>query len=289
MDFRWEEDGSLRSHSALSSQTWVDLHFHRDEAGTWLLTESASLAGTGRQEYTLHPVRTAGDTLFYAYAEDPKFLDCLVTANDEELYMLVNLRGEEHVRFLLSKVTGEEALAVRQDLEAGRSQPGENDWQLLTDSAEGDDPVEVRNARLRVKSEPNNPHAHLALVGALGEVIDQAPGMKMAAYAQEMLAALHTTVEIDPALPDAHFGLAQYYLNAPPIAGGSLESAQGEAEVLAKLGSPLGEVVFAQLSLQRGDRASALERLGGVVDEYPDLEIARRLYIEVAGQSKSVQ
>jgi hypothetical protein len=161
MDFRWDEDGSLHSHSALSKQTWVDLRFHRDESGTWLLTEAASLAGTGEQKYTMHPVRVSGDTLYYAYAEDPQFLNCVMTAGDDELFMLVHLRGEEHVRFLLSQVTGEDAVALRQELEAGRTRSGEDDWKFLKEAADGEDPVEVRDARIRVKSEPENPHAYL--------------------------------------------------------------------------------------------------------------------------------
>jgi hypothetical protein len=273
----------------MSSETWVDLRFHKDEGGSWLLTEAASLAGTGVQEYTMHPVRASGDTLYYAYAEDPQFLNCQMTADGDELYMRVNLRGQEHTRFLLSRVTGAEAVALQTELEANRTRSGAGDWDEIRSGAEEEDPVELRNARIRVKSEPDNPQVHLALVGALSEAMGQATGMTMATYAQEMYTALQTAVELDPSLPDAHYGLAQYYLNAPPIAGGSLESAEVEARKLRDLGSPLGEVVAAQVDLHQGDTGAARERLRAVLDEYPDLTAARKLYVEIAGESGTPQ
>jgi hypothetical protein len=289
LDFRWEEDGTLHSHTAMSSETWVDLRFHKDEGGAWLLTESASLAGTGEQKYTMHPVRATGDTLYYAYAEDPEFLSCVMAADGDALYMRVNLRGQEHTRFLLSRLTGTEASALREELEANRTRSGEGDWDEIRGAAEGEDPVELRNARIRVKSDPENPQVHLALVGALRQAMEKATGMTMASYAQEMYTALQTAVELDPTLPDAHYGLAQYYLNAPPIAGGSLESAGVEAEKLRELGSPLGEVVAAQVEVRQGEQEKAEERLRALLDEHPELPAARRLYIEIAGRSGVLQ
>jgi hypothetical protein len=113
--------------------------------------------------------------------------------------------------------------------------------------------------------------------------------MQMAAYAQEMYSALQTAVELDPTLPDAHYGLAQYYLNAPPVAGGSLESAEAEARTLDELGSPLGEVIAAQVDARRGDHAAAVDRLRSVMEAHPDLQVAQQLYIEIAGRSGTPQ
>ena len=287
MAFDWEEDGSLYSHSALSKETWVDLRFHKDELGNWVLTESASLAGLGVQKYTMHPVTVSGDTTYWAYLKDPDYLNCRTAASDEVLFMVVNLHGKEHVRFLLTKMQGREADAVRLAMKEASETPGADDIGRLETAGRGEDSIEIQNARLKVKTEPENPQAHLALVEALSVEIESVSPEKMGAYAQEMLASLHKAVELDPELPDAHFSLAQYYLNAPSFAGGSIEKASAEAALLTELSSPLGEVVQAQVEAKQGEREAAVERLRSVLEEYPDLKIARGLYIRLAGEVSS--
>ena len=92
--------------------------------------------------------------------------------------------------------------------------------------------------------------------------------------------------ELEPGSAEAHFGLAQYYLNAPPIAGGSLEDAAQEAVVLGQLKSPLGEIVLAQIDAKQGNTEPALQRIAKVVDKYPDLEIAREIHASLSGAEK---
>jgi hypothetical protein len=87
-------------------------------------------------------------------------------------------------------------------------------------------------------------------------------------------------------LPGARFGLAQYYLNAPPIAGGSLEKAAAQGEALRELESPLGEVVLADVDARGGDTEAAVARLKAVLVDHPDLEPARRLFIQLSGANQ---
>jgi tetratricopeptide (TPR) repeat protein len=293
MDFRWEEDGSLHSHSAMSRKTWVDLRFRKLDGG-WVMEESASLANMGVQEYTLHPVRAAGDTLEWAYRENPWFLSVRTALDVDELYMLVLLRDEVHVEFRLPRVTGDMAATVRAELEESRQRSGEEDIaQLKAAGASGgggpaDDPAEVRNARVRVKAARDDASAHLQLARALAEIIESAPPGKVPGYAFEMLGAFQKAAELEPTSVEAHFGLAQYYLNAPPIAGGSLEEASQEAAVLVELESALGDIVLAQIEAKQGNTESALARIQRVVDENPDLEIAQQLYAGLtAARAKS--
>lgn len=292
MDFRWEEDGSLHSRSAMSHETWVDLRLRKDTNDLWVLDESASLAGLGVQEYTLHPVSVAGDTLEWAHLKSPWYLTVRTAVSADELYMLVLLRGKEHVQFRLQRVEGDEALAVRAEMDAARQRTGQDDVALLKhagasgETGGADDPVEIRNARARVKAEPGDASAHLQLAEALAEIIETAPPAKVPGYAMEMLGGFRKAVELEPTSTEAHFGLAQYYLNAPPIAGGSLDEAAREAAVLGELESPLGEVVLAQIEAKRGQTEPALTRIRRVVDQNPDLEIARQVHASLTASRK---
>ena len=283
MDFRRESDGSLHSRSSLSRQTWIDLHF-RKEADGWVLHESAGLAGLGEQAYPMHPVRAAADTVEWTYLKDRSYLSARTAVSGDRLYMQVFLRGRQHVLFQLERVTGETAAAVREQLKKAAEQEGDNDLARLEQAGGGDDPIDVRNARAKAKALPREAAAHVELGNAIAAVIDGAPPEKRIGYALEMLGAYRTAADLDPRNVGAHFGLSQYYLGAPPIAGGSLEKAEAEAETLAGLGSPYGEVVRAQLEARRGDPAAARERLRSVVEKHPDLALARRLLLSLLGK-----
>lgn len=250
--FDREPDGSLHALTALSVDTWVDLRIHRDDAGEWAMSESASLAGLGQQSYTLHPTAANGDTLTWVYRERPDFLSCRTAVVGDELFMLVHLRGEEHVRFHLRRVSGQAETDMRAGREAARSRPAGDDFALLRSSAaSARDSAAIRAARERVLASPEDPRALLALADALRAALDGAPLPQKAAYAQEMLATLRKAVAVAPALAGAHHALAEYYLHAPPIAGGSLELAEREAEALAALESPLADVVRAEIAAKR--------------------------------------
>ena len=297
MDFRRETDGSLRSHTPLSRDTWVDLRLRQNENGQWVMDESAALAGIGVQEYTLHPVRAAGDTLEWAYLNSPRYLTVRTAVRTNQLYMLVLLRGEPHVEFHLERVRDAEATTVRAALQNARQRSGEGDLALLQEagasgaSGTAEDPVRVRNARARVLAAPNDARTHLQLASALAEVIESAPPTKVPNYAIEMLGGFRKAVELEPTIAEARFGLAQYYLNAPPIAGGSLDDAAQQANALHELESPLAEVVLAQIAAKRGDTELALQRIREVANQHPDLEIARQVQRQLSavhdGQTES--
>lgn len=289
MDFQWQEDGSLRSLSHLSRETWVDLRFAADSTGTWVLHESAQLAGQFLQSYPLHAEGVAGDTLYFAYREDPHYLRCAMTASDAMLDMIVWIRGEEHVRFHLARLSGDEAVAQRRELIEARTRSGENDMSLLAASSAGGDPVAVTNARVTARLRASDPQAHMSYGRALSEAMEGAPLQKRIGYAQDMLAAFRRAAELDSTLVDARYALAQYYLQAPPIAGGSVEAAAGEAEALTRLASPLAEVVRAQIEAKQGDREAAAKRLAALLETHPDVAVARRLYIQYAGNGGSAQ
>jgi hypothetical protein len=256
--FDREEDGSLHAHSAMSRETWVDLRFHRDEAGAWVLTESASLAGLGVQRYTLHPVAAAGDTLEFVHLPRPDYLRLRAAAGPEELFLVVYLRGAEHVRFRLARQTGEMEAALRRSLAEARTRPAGRDARTLQDVAAGNaDPEGLVAARGRAAARPQDPQARLDLADALGEAMNGAPLPRLAAYAAEMQQALREAVHLDPRHPRARYALAQYYLQAPPIAGGSLEKAAAEADTLAGLDPGLAQTLRTDIERRRSEGASS--------------------------------
>lgn len=287
MDFQRQADGSLKSHSALSQGTYIQLHLAKSDKGIWLLHDTASLSGLGEMSHTMHPVRVASDTLYFAYLEDPQYLSCELTANATTLHMLVRVRGEEHVRFLLTRQEGEAAAAVRNAMEAARTRAADGDIATLERAGASSDPIEIANARQHTRIQPQDARAHLELANAIAEAIESASPDKMIPYATEMLGSYRRAVELDPKLPDARFGLAQYYLNAPPIAGGSIELAGAEAEALARLDSPFAEIVRAQVEKQQGNAKAAAERLGRLLQKHPDLALARRLYLQYGSNGEA--
>ena len=70
------------------------------------------------------------------------------------------------------------------------------------------------------------------LVG-LGSAINSDP-MNGPLYAGEMYKSLKKSIELDPQLTEAYHWLVGYYLNAPPIAGGSVALAEETARQLAE-------------------------------------------------------
>ena len=52
MLFDEQDDGSLHCRTALNQETYIELRFWKDDAGRWMLTESAGLEGEGCLLYT---------------------------------------------------------------------------------------------------------------------------------------------------------------------------------------------------------------------------------------------
>jgi hypothetical protein len=313
--FDREADGSLHAHSALSQATWVDLRFHQDDhdrSGGWRLTESAAMEGLGEQSYTLAPTALDHGTMIWQTRERPDFLRCAMTPANETLTMVVHLRGQEHVRFNLARVEGAGADQLREALraaaarpagEAGGSRPGfaaaaptcerqgaataAGGTQLAAPGAgdgckAGATSQALAAARAAVRAHPQDAPLHLALAYALAGRMTSTPPAELTACAAELYGELQQAVALDPQLAQAHFALARYYLEAPAIAGGSLDRAVECEQTLRRLGSPLGEVVGACIEAKQGRTADATARLHRILSEHPDLEAARTCLERVA-------
>lgn len=245
--FEWQGDGSLLAFTPMNEGTFIELRFAKDASGAWLLHERAALEGMGEQRYTLHPVAAEGAMRRWDYLEKPGFLTVDVAATASALHMKVLLRGADHVIFDLARLdeatTARTAAALRQAAtRTAREAP------LAAAAHEDDVPASLRALRERVALAPNDADAHFALSRALLAALQSEPGGGPR-YAGELLRTLQTTIALDPARVDAYRMLVGYYLNAPPIAGGSV----AKAEELVR-------------TLQSIDEAAAKE-VGAMVDE----------------------
>jgi hypothetical protein len=263
--FEWEEDGSLHSRSALNSETYIDLRFSRDDDGRWILREEAGMEGLGVHQYSLVPAGRIGTEGSYrwVYAEKPDFLTVDVGLEGETMMLDVSLRGEPHVAFRLDKQPEELWPQMREQMLAQASQSPEEGVSIHDVVTEAPEPVAcdgahdaaneagdpIASARRAVVADPGNAKARLALAEALGAAIDEDPA-NGPRHAFEMLQSLTTAVELDPQLAEAYHWLVGYYLNAPPIAGGSVAKASEVAYSLAEF-DPAGSKELLELISER--------------------------------------
>ena len=212
----------------------------------------------GAQGYSLVPAEGENGTHRWIYEERPDLLAIDLGLEDETMIMEVMLRGKEHVRFELDRVPEAELEALREALlAAAQTPPGDGNsirdvverfpTEGSKEASSADDPiVEARHA---VAESPADANAHLALAKALGGAINSDP-MNGPIYAGEMYRSLKKSIELDPHLAEAYHWLVGYFLNAPPIAGGSValaeETARRLAEFAPESAAPLLEEIAAR-------------------------------------------
>jgi hypothetical protein len=251
--FERQEDGGLHSHSALNRETFIDLRFAKDERGRWILHERAGLEGSGVQAYSLAPAGLAGGLRRWAYEPDPEFLTIDVGVEGDTMSMNVRLRGRDHVQFKLARLpeAAVPELKRQMTLAAGRSPQEVSIAQAVGRSprTEAADPVAA--ARRAVTENPADGRARLKLARALGAEIRRDSAANGPRYAFEMLEALQKAVELDPRLVEAYHWLAGYYLEAPPIAGGSLDKAEEVARRLAELDPESARALRSRIEARR--------------------------------------
>jgi hypothetical protein len=242
--FERTDDGSLYSRSSLNSETYIELELSKDEAGRWILHEGAAMEGMGSHRYSLVPADGAGDMHRWIYEKRPGFLTIDIGLEDDTMLMEVALRGNDHIRFELDRLSEEETTALRQELLiASETPPGDGNsirdvvesfpgrYGGDDESADADDPI--AQARESVSDSPDDANAHLALAKALGAAINSDPA-NGPLYAGEMYRSLKTSIELDPRLAEAYHWLVGYFMSAPEIAGGSLVMAEETARKLAE-------------------------------------------------------
>lgn len=124
-----------------------------------------------------------------------------------------------------------------------------------------------------VKIEPENA-AHQFWYGTMiFESVHEAPTLRKMGLADTAMEALEKSLRLDPEQPMARYTMAQFYIRAPGIAGGSFRKAREQARLLFAMkdgkGEFLGHLVLALTAAEDGEWAEmgrefeAAERAGG--------------------------
>ena len=121
-----------------------------------------------------------------------------------------------------------------------------------------------------VKVNEKDPQHHLSLAGALGTEAQKANKLRQPFLARRLKTELELAVSLDPKLVDAHEGLRQYYTEAPGIVGGSIDRANEQAEIIAKLNPLRGHLSRASIARHQGDATKAESEYKAAVAEAPD-------------------
>lgn len=106
---------------------------------------------------------------------------------------------------------------------------------------------------LAVAAEPKRADLHSQLGIALGQRMGEVTFMQQAALSGKLRGAFEKSVALDPDHVDGYVGLARYYTNAPAIAGGSFEKADGFAREVEKRDEFLGKLERGQIA-ERGEK-----------------------------------
>lgn len=104
----------------------------------------------------------------------------------------------------------------------------------------------IATAREAVVANADDGKTHLQLAQALGMAIQKNPALGVQ-YADDMLSSLKKAIQLDPSLTEAYEWLAGYYVNAPPIAGGSLVEAEKVARQLIEVDAERGNALLSMV------------------------------------------
>ena len=121
-----------------------------------------------------------------------------------------------------------------------------------------------------LKATPDDASLQTDYAQALGVRIGEVNFMAQGFIASKMLKAYQRSVEIDPDHLTGWIGLCRYYLNAPPIAGGSADKAETYAKEVHARVPWLGEVELGLVAEKRGDKETAATHFRAALAEQPE-------------------
>jgi tetratricopeptide (TPR) repeat protein len=108
-----------------------------------------------------------------------------------------------------------------------------------------------------VEFAPDDAHAHHWLGNAYGSRIGQVGMLSQAMMAPKLRDAFLRAIELDPDQHEARVSLVEFYLQAPAIAGGSVEAARAQAAELARRDPPRGHYARGRIAAYEKKPADA--------------------------------
>jgi len=102
MNFEWQDDGSLFTHSQ-QGDFYVDFRFRKDAEARWVLDEEAQIDVDNVQGYTLAPIAQDDDAVTFSVIEAEGYLLVDWRPEADTLVVEVTLGGEQHVVFDMAR------------------------------------------------------------------------------------------------------------------------------------------------------------------------------------------
>lgn len=115
-----------------------------------------------------------------------------------------------------------------------------------------------------IDTNEKNAEYHYWYGNAVGVIARDANVIKQGFLAPKIKSAYETAVELDPSMVDAHWGLVEYYTQAPGFMGGSWEKATETAKHIGTLNPERGHLAMATIFLRQ-------ENYDGAEKEYKEL------------------
>lgn len=176
---------------------------------------------------------------------------------------------EQATALLVAKDPGAEA-AIASLLKA---QPDSADAHVLLarlQLQQGKTADAVDSAEDAVDLDDASAQAHYWLGNAYGSRIGQVGMLPQAMMAPKLRDAFERALVLDPTLHDARGSLVQYYLQAPAIAGGSVDKARAQVQELLKRDPPRGHYAQGQLAMFEKKPAEAAKAFAAASAARPD-------------------
>ncbi len=158
----------------------------------------------------------------------------------------------------LEKVVAEEKDNARATYYLGR---------IALELGELDDAIE--KLERAVTLDDSTSEYHLRLGVAYSRKIQSVDLLTKAQIAPKMKLEFEKAVEIAPESIEARNALGQYYLNAPPMAGGSAEKAMEQGEAIKALDALQGHLFMARVFMQKKDHMAAEKEMRAALELDP--------------------
>jgi tetratricopeptide (TPR) repeat protein len=141
----------------------------------------------------------------------------------------------------------------------------------------------IDSAEEAVDLDPGSAQAHYWLGNAYGSRIGQVGMLSQAMMAPKLRDAFERAVALDPNLNDARGSLVDFYLQAPAVAGGSVEKARAQTQELLKRDPPRGQFALGRIAMYEKKPAEAAKAFAAASAAKPD-DVSYRMAAGVALQ-----
>lgn len=136
--------------------------------------------------------------------------------------------------------------------------------------AQGKDGPAAAEFEKAAKTDATNPVYRFWLGRVYGEQAQGASPFRLPGLARRIRDNFERAVAMDPEYLDAREGLVEFFMQAPGIAGGSVEKAKQQAAEITRRSTYRGGMVSAGISRRTKDTTAAIGIYESLIGEYPD-------------------